>query len=107
VPGSPPQFLGVISLRGELRAVLDLGRLLGLAKSEDKEPGFVLVLRHQGRQIGLKVDSIEELRKIRPEEVSVSGHGRYMKGIAPGMLMLLNAEAVLAEVFSKEESLTK
>jgi purine-binding chemotaxis protein CheW len=107
VPGSPPQFLGVISLRGELRAVLDMRRLLGLPEAGNSEPGFVLVLRRQGKDIGLRVDSIEELRTIQPEEVSVAGYGRYTKGIAAGALMLLNMEAVLAEVFSKEGSLTK
>lgn len=107
VPGSPPQFLGVIGLRGELRAVVDMSRMLGLPERADREAGFVLVLRRPGLEIGLRVDSIEALSKIRMEEVSVSGHGPYIKGIAPGMLMLLNVEAVLGEIFSKEESLSK
>jgi purine-binding chemotaxis protein CheW len=105
VPGAPPQFRGVINLRGELRAVLDLGRLLRVSEDGDKDSGFVLVLRRPEREIGLKVDSIEEVREIRPEELSVSGQGKYTQGIASGTLMLLSVEAVLAEVFSKEESL--
>jgi len=62
------------------------------------------MLRRPGREIGLKVDAIEELREIRPEELSAPAQGRYVKGIASGALMLLNVEAVLAAVFSKEES---
>ena len=103
-PGSPPQFRGVINLRGELRAVLDLGRLLALSENGDRDSGFVLMLRRPGREIGLKVDCIEELREIRPEELSLPAQGNYVKGIASGALMLLNVEAVLAAVFSKEES---
>jgi hypothetical protein len=38
VPGSPPEFLGVINLRGELRAVLDLGRLLALSGNDAGTP---------------------------------------------------------------------
>jgi purine-binding chemotaxis protein CheW len=106
VPGSQPQFLGMIALRGELRAVLDLSRLLELSENEQSDSGFVLMLRRQGREIGLKVDSIEEVREIRPEELSASGQGKYVKGIASGALLLLSIGAVLAEVFSKEESLT-
>jgi purine-binding chemotaxis protein CheW len=107
VPGSAPHFLGMINLRGELRPVLNLGRLLGLSEDRPEDSGFVLVLRQPGREIGLKVDRIEDLRAIRSEELSAPGQSRYVKGIASGPLMLLNVEAVLAEVFSKEESFTK
>jgi purine-binding chemotaxis protein CheW len=102
-PGSPPQFRGVISLRGELRAVVDLGRLLALTENGDRDSGFVLMVRRPGREIGLKVDYIEELREIRPEELSVPAQGKFVKGIASGALMLLNVEAVLAAVFSNKE----
>jgi purine-binding chemotaxis protein CheW len=105
-PGSPPHFRGVVNLRGELRAVLDLATLLGLSENGDRDSGFVLMLRRPGREIGLKVDAIEELREIRPEELSVPAEGNYVKGIASGTVMLLNVDAVLAEAFSKEESLT-
>jgi chemotaxis signal transduction protein len=103
-PGSPPQFRGVINLRGELRAVLDLGTLMALPENGARDTGFVLMLRRQGREIGLKVDSIEELREIRPEELSIPAQGNYVKGIASGALMLLSVDAVLAAIFSKEES---
>ena len=106
VPGSSPQVLGVINLRGELRPVFDLCRLLALSENGDRESGFVLVLRRRGQDIGLKVDAIEELREIRQEELSRPGQANYVKGIASNTLMLLNVDAVLAEVFSKEESLT-
>ncbi len=101
-PGSPPQFRGVMSLRGEIRAVLDLATLLQLPENGDRDSGFVLMLRRPGREIGLKVDRIEELREIRPEELSVASQGNYVKGIASGAMMLLNVEAVMAAVFSKE-----
>jgi purine-binding chemotaxis protein CheW len=105
-PGSPPQFRGVMNVRGEFRAVLDLATLLGLSENGGRDSGFVLMLRRPGWEIGLKVDGIEELREILPEELSVPAQGNYVKGIVSGSLMLLNVEAVLAAVFSKEESLT-
>lgn len=99
VPGAPPRFAGVISLRGELRSVLDLGRLFEIPESGNVDSGFVLMLRRQ--EIGLKVDRIEELREIQLEELSHTVPGKYAKGIAPGTLMLLDVDAVLAEVFSE------
>jgi purine-binding chemotaxis protein CheW len=106
VPGSPPQFRGVINLRGEILAVLDLGRLLGHPTAEEKDVGFVLILSRSGRQIGLKVDDLENVREIAQEAFSVSKVGKYTKGIATGTLVLLSVDAVLAEVLSKGESIT-
>jgi purine-binding chemotaxis protein CheW len=106
VPGSLPLFAGVINLRGELRAVVDLARLLALPRGADPgnkgdDSGFVLLLRRHGQEIGLKVDRIEDLREIGPEDLSLPSQGKYVTGLAPGTLMLLSVDAVLAEVFSK------
>jgi chemotaxis signal transduction protein len=106
VPGGPPHFLGVISLRGDLRPVLDLGSLLAASENGNRDSGFVLMLRRPGQEIGLKVDRIEELRDIRPEASDVLPHGRFAKGVASGTLMLLSVDAVLGEVFLKEGVLT-
>jgi purine-binding chemotaxis protein CheW len=106
VPGSPPQFAGVINLRGELRTVLDLGRLLALTGNQQAAAPFVLMLSRQGQGIGLKVDQIEELREIRPEELAPPAQGSYVRGIASGTLMMLSVDTVLAAVFSKTGALS-
>jgi purine-binding chemotaxis protein CheW len=106
VPGGSPHFLGVINQRGDLRPVLDLGRLLAASENGKTGPGFVLMLRRPGQEIGLKVDRIDELQEIRPGDSDVVPQGRYVKGIAPGTLMLLSVDAVLEEVFLKEGVLT-
>jgi purine-binding chemotaxis protein CheW len=103
-PGSPPLFRGLMNLRGELRPVLDLAALLAISENGDRDSGFVLMLRRPGREIGLKVDAIEELRELRPAKLSAPAQGSYVKGIASGALMLLDVEGVLAAVYSKEES---
>jgi chemotaxis signal transduction protein len=111
VPGASAEFLGVINLRGELRAVLDLRRLLGLSENglsedADKDSGFVLMLSRPGHEIGLKVDHIEDVREIRPEDLALPARGTYLTGFTSGTLTLLRADAVLAEVFSREQVLT-
>lgn len=103
-PGARPQVLGVISVRGELQAVLDLGRLLTGSSGPPTDSGFVLMLRRRGREIGLKVEHIDELREIRLEDLTPPAQGNYVRGIAPGAVMLLDLEKVLASVFSKQES---
>ncbi len=104
VPGASREFLGVINLRGELRAVLDLGHVLAPSDTGNGENGFVLMLRRPGKEIGLKVDHIEELRQIRPEELTLSSQGNYGKGLVSGTVMLLSVDRVLEAAFSKEES---
>lgn len=103
VPGAPPRLLGVINLRGELHGILDLSRLLAIPSSERADSGFILVLRHSDRRVGLRVDSIEDLNEVRPEELTVSTSGNYVKGLASGTLPLLDADKLLGDVFSKEE----
>ncbi len=103
VPGAPPRLLGVINLRGELHGVLDLSQLLAIPTNESADSGFILVLRHSDRRVGLRVDSIEDLNEIRPEELTVSTSGNYVKGLASGTLPLLDADKLLGDVFSKEE----
>ena len=102
VPGSLPVFAGVINLRGELRAVVDLRRLLALSGGSNSETSFVILLRQRRQAIGFKVDRIEELREISREELSSAGEGKYLTGVAPGMLMLLSVDAVLEDISSKE-----
>jgi purine-binding chemotaxis protein CheW len=106
VPGAPRQFLGVMNVRGELRSVLDLGHLLAPSNRENREAGFVLMLRRTGKEIGLKVDRIEELREIRPENLTESIPGSFGKGLVSGALMLLSVDAVLEAVLIKEELVT-
>jgi purine-binding chemotaxis protein CheW len=105
VPGASRQFLGVINLRGELRAVLDLRNLLAPSDGGNGAAGFVLMLRHPGKEIGLKVDHIEELREIRQEDLMPPPHETYGKGLVSGTLLLLSVDAVLG-AFLKEGSRT-
>lgn len=109
VPLSPKQFLGVIGLRGEVRAVVDLRHLLAPSSEGASDSGFVLMLRPAaGReQIGLKVDSIEELREIRPEELTPPAPGSFVTGLVSGSLTLLSVDAVVTNIFSIQESPTK
>ena len=104
VPGSLPVFAGVLNLRGELRAVVDLARLLAPSGGSNSDAAFVLVLRQRGQSIGFKVDGIEELREIGRGELSSLAEGKYVTGVAPGMLMLLSVDAVLEDIFLKEEA---
>jgi purine-binding chemotaxis protein CheW len=104
VPEAPPQFLGVINLRGDVRAVADLSRLLGLGGGNAGATGYVLLLGARGHEIGFRVDRLDETRLIRQEELTGSNDpgAPYLKAF-PDKLTLRDAEAILSHsVFSMD-----
>jgi len=107
VPEAPPEFLGVINLRGDVRAVADLSRLLGLGSSSAEATGYVLLLGTRGHEIGFRVDRLDETRLVRREDLTDTG-AQYLKVFTSDKLTLLDVGAILShEVFStKGDELT-
>jgi chemotaxis signal transduction protein len=99
VPGSSREFLGVINRHGELRPVLDLAHIM-LPARELPAGGFLLMLRRQGRQIGLRVDHVEGVHEIPGEDADNLWQGQYTTRISGRMsgeaLLLLDPERILA-----------
>lgn len=104
VPGAAAHLLGMVNLHGEIRAVVDLAQLVTGQTGGSSGGGFVLTLSGVGREIGLHVDEVVDLREIREEDLAAHSQGRFVRGIAPGMVMLLDLDEVLREVFPKEET---
>jgi purine-binding chemotaxis protein CheW len=105
VPGSPPEVLGVINLRGRIVTVLDLRRQLGLPPSEDRAPACVVVCEERGEPLALRVDRIAELcsipqNAIRPAPPALGRcAGAVVAGVVSrdgGLLTLLDTGALLA-----------
>lgn len=105
VPGAPAAFSGVINVHGEIRPVLDLRRVLGIAAAETARNGAlqrVILLRKDGREMGLQIDSVEQIRWILSSELESAGQGEAVSGhvraSTKDMLMLLNTEALFARL---------
>jgi chemotaxis signal transduction protein len=100
VPGAPPALLGVLNVHGEIRSVVDLGRLLDLPPTEDDgAPGYVLVVRHDGHGAALRVDRVDKIQALAPEAISAPGaeaEFRYLRGLTPDRLRVLDLGALLA-----------
>ena len=63
----------------------------------------VIVLRNAGREMGLLIDSVEEIRRIGPADLQSAGDGDsgrspHIKGSTKDLLMLLSTEAIFAEL---------
>jgi len=118
VPESPAELVGVINVRGEVRAVIDLASILDLPERTATDSGAVLLLRgHDQSEIknqkskitnlGLRVDQVEEIKQIAPNELvggpteeSEGLPARYLKGLTPDGVIVLDLEALLThEIF--------
>jgi purine-binding chemotaxis protein CheW len=108
VPGAPQELLGVINLRGEIRPVVDLARVLELPKVADGDSGFLLLLHQQNREVALRVGQVENIRLLRPSELADPGQNgtylaaRYLKAVTSDTVMLLSTEALLSLSIIKE-----
>ena len=108
VPGAAPIVSGVINVHGEIRPVVDLGRLLGIKTAAKPSSGpleRVILLRKDDRRMGLRIDSVEQIRWIKTNELQTSsavdtGVSRNasprIKGWTKDLLMLLSTEAIFA-----------
>lgn len=113
VPDSPPALVGVINVRGEVSAVIDLARILELPEHTRRDSGAVLMLRGGGQseiknqeseitRLGLKVDLVEEIKEISPDRLAGGPTeddeglpSRYLKGLTPDQVIVLDMEALL------------
>jgi chemotaxis signal transduction protein len=103
VPGAAGIFSGVINVHGEIRPVIDLGRLLGIETGHKSDLPRVILLRRHGREMGLQIESVEQIRSLdpanlRPAERDDVGSSHYIKGSTKELLMLLSTEALFAEL---------
>jgi purine-binding chemotaxis protein CheW len=99
VPGGSARFLGVINLRGEIRPVIDLARVLCGNASTDS--GAILMLR---RPVGLKVDEVENLQQVCSDEMAPMIPGHHVRRFVSGTLALLDVETLLLAMTSAKES---
>lgn len=108
VPGAPSALLGLIHLRGEIRPVVHLARLLDLPVDETAPPTHVLVVHRRDIEVGLAVLETETVRTVSARDaVPPAGESstlatRYLKGMLPETLPLLSIDAVLSHTVFKE-----
>jgi purine-binding chemotaxis protein CheW len=103
VPGTPAALLGVINLRGDIRPVADLRRLLDLTPADDSTAGYVVMLRQQGGSVGLKVDAIDQVCPIDQAQLLPGRDGaapipgsRLVKALTADGVILIDTGAALS-----------
>jgi purine-binding chemotaxis protein CheW len=107
IPHSPPEVLGVISLRGVVIPTIDLSRKLGMPSSEATERSAIVVAEVGGKPIGLMVDQVTDMLSISADDLQqapeiVSSFDRaYCEGIITHqseMICFLNLAKMFTDV---------
>lgn len=104
VPGLAQSLLGVTNVRGEIRPVLNLHAMLTLPEPDAARRPYVVFLRAEagGREVGLRVEAVERIRFVDEAALTVphqAANGlpqRYVAGITPDTLILLDPRQILA-----------
>jgi purine-binding chemotaxis protein CheW len=98
VPGTAAVFAGVINVHGEIRPVIDLKRFLGIEAAEHGQTRVIL-LRQDGRELGLRIDSVQHIRWIE-REAAGNGEADASQQISGSSkdLLLLSTEALFAQL---------
>jgi purine-binding chemotaxis protein CheW len=103
VPGAPAFLAGVMNLRGEIVAVMDLRPFLGLPAVAAAEPGPVLVLGGERTEFGVRADTVESVTRVRADGIfdppeATTGPGRgFLRGVTADALAVLDGSALLAD----------
>ena len=93
IPKSPPHFVGIMNLRGQVISVVDLRKKLKIEIRRDKEEA-VIIVDIGGVDIGIVVDSINKVLAFVSDEVCEM----------PEVENQLNTQYILG-VYKKENSL--
>jgi len=100
VPGTPAFVLGVTNLRGEILALFDLRRLLGVVTEGVTDLGRIVVLGEHRREFGLLADAASEILWVPGASLAQpeTAWGRtYVRGVSPDGVIVLSGEALLRD----------
>jgi purine-binding chemotaxis protein CheW len=103
IPGAPNFLVGVINLRGEILAVIDLRKVLSIQEKGLTDLARVLVLGGERAEFGIQADAVHEVRILRTDEIleppgSAAGVGReFLRGVTNDTLIVLDGSALLQD----------
>src|SRR4051812_34278587 len=78
---TPDWVSGIINLRGDVVAVLDLARFLGLPKTAISPETRIVITRGRGKTAGLLIDRLAEVRSLEAHQVHSAPPGLPEAGL--------------------------
>jgi len=112
MPKAPEFIEGVINLRGQIIAVMDLAQRFGLKADKRTEKARVVVVEVKENTVGLIVDEVPEVLRISeteidptPEMIGSQVHSEFIKGVGKlenRLVILLNVDKILSREEAKQ-----
>ena len=104
VPNAPAFILGVMSLRGAMLPVIDLGKRLGIESLVRDERSRIVVMNPGEEDVGLIVDRVTGVIRVMPEEIKPAPEhmeqgAEFLRGIVrknDKLFILLDIEKAVA-----------
>jgi purine-binding chemotaxis protein CheW len=105
VPQSPEYVSGLINLRGEIIAVIDLRRRLKLKEASQGRDVVIVVVEHGGEAVGLVVDQVYSVEafdappKAVPDSIAKTAQGGFYQSVlelADEKIIILNLDNILS-----------
>lgn len=103
IPCTPRFVTGVINVRGDILAVIDLRLLFELPVNESSSPGEIIIVEVGGSVFGLLADSaigvsFVPLADLEEPPPSLGGiREQSLRGVTPGQLIVLDIPRMLAD----------
>ena len=103
--GAPPHMLGIMNLRGQVVAVMDLGLYLGGEPCLIDQATRIVVLESEGQSLGLRVSAVDDVANLSESQIEPPDTARLcrfsnhlFRGVARlsgAPMILLDANALL------------
>lgn len=103
LPGTPAFVRGLMTVRGELLAVIDLKKFFDLPERGLTDLNKVLILHHERMIVGLLADAVVGVRSVPIEEIhpplpTLTGIRQdYVRGVTPDRLVILDGRKLLSD----------
>jgi purine-binding chemotaxis protein CheW len=106
LPKAPSFIEGVVNLRGQVLAVIDLSKRLNIASKPRSEQSRIIVVEVSDNTVGMIVDSVSEVLRLSsdrieevPDLVETEVPEHYIRGVGKlkdRLLVLLDLDRVLS-----------
>jgi purine-binding chemotaxis protein CheW len=109
IPNVPSYIEGVLNLRGQIAAIINLRKRLGKEAKKNDENTRIIVIELNDAIVGVMVDSVSEVKYLSsqnieeiPRFLALKDDSKFLKGVGKledGLLTLMD----LKELFSEDE----
>lgn len=103
VPGVPAVFVGVIQLRGEILAVVDLAVLFGAEAAERPNEPIGIIVSVDGVAAALLADAVDDVYDLTPERIHPplatfsAARQRYISGLSDEGVAVVDVDKLLRD----------